>query len=205
MRRCTFLTIAVSCCLWSGCNANGMDSAQRIALGEQAVTATQAAVQAANAQILDLQTKLAAAQAAGANSATLATMQDMIATATAHKADVDVVMLAAQEALAKAKADPSGAAEWDVAVAIVQAVSNVLGPKGAAYGAILTLVMTTLGTVLFKRRAAVTGQALTMVTAAVEQLPDEQRADVKGNVASQMAKRSAQNAAVDAAKAAAKR
>lgn len=98
----------------AGCNG----SAARIASLEAAVSYSEKALGFAEANITALQTQLAAAQAAGADSETLDVLQSALTEALAQKPGVEQFLSQARASLEKAKANPNASGEIELYVSM---------------------------------------------------------------------------------------
>jgi hypothetical protein len=195
------MVLAGWCLCSGGCQ---LDSAQRIALLESAVTQAQAAVNVATQNIAALQAQLDAAKQAGADSATLGTIQAALAEAMAQKPNVETFLKTAQDSLAKAKENPTVGTEVETYAGLIV---SALGVGLAGYFKRKVTQANTHVDNVAKDNAEIAGEhertmdTLTMLAEAVEELPDDQKAVFKANVAKKMAKASTYNAVIDAVKA----
>ena len=153
-----------------------MDSASRIALYEQTLSAAQAKVADADAQIAALQAALAQARAAWDNPAlpadrradvqgTIDKTQAAIAKVQEYRQVAAAVALEAQAAVERAKAEPGIGAEVDILTQLVQSVSSRLGPEAAAWGTIATIVLSIVAAALKARQAKQAKTDLAALTA----------------------------------------
>jgi hypothetical protein len=205
-----------------GCS---MDQEQRIALLENAVTAAQAKVEQADGQIAFLQQQLSLARAAWDNPAlpadqragvqgTIDLLSGALTQAVDYRQVVAAVLAETKASVEEAKANPSPTAEMDIASTIIRAVTNAIGPQAAAWGTIVTLVLSILAAALQRQKATAAteeadaahtdacnaideaGEARkelevvkatgTVIVKAVETLPDNQKKAIKAAVGAQM-------------------
>jgi len=103
------------------------DSAGRIASLETAVSHAERALEIAEDQVAALQAQLTAAQAAGADSATLAKLQAALAEAQAQKPGVEQFLTEARAQLAKAKENPTIAGEIELYVSMGLSALGIFG------------------------------------------------------------------------------
>ncbi len=218
MRPVTAFFISIVLAGWCLCSGGcQLDSAQRIALLEAAVTQAQAAVAVATNNITALQTQLDAAKQAGADSAALRQIQAALAEAVAYKSQLEAVLKNAQDGLAKAKENPTIGTEVETYAGIIV---SALGVGLAGYFKrkvtqanrdaqdqarradeaeqdrdIASESAQAAGTHLEEHR-----DTLTILAEAVEEMPPEQQAAFKKAVADKMAKASTYNAVIDAVK-----
>jgi hypothetical protein len=151
--------------LGGGC---GPDPATRIASLEAAVNHAETALGIAEGQITALQAQLTAAQAAGADSATLTRLQNSLADAMAQKPAIEQFIGQAKASLEKAKASPTGGGELELYVSL--AVS-ALGLFGSAW---------------FKRKAARQAGTLKAIVRGIEDTPADAKERVKVNIGERM-------------------
>lgn len=191
-----------------GCAA---DSATRIAFYEQALTAAQGKLTAAESQVVFLQAKLAEARAAWSNPALPAEQRqqaqaviDKLSASLTEAETYRKIALAVEEesraALEKAKADPSIGSEVDFVTQIVQSVAMRLGPQGAAWGTILVMVLSIVAAALKARQVKQVqatlsdtsdelvqhSDALTAVVKGIEKAPAAEQAAVKASIKAEM-------------------
>lgn len=204
MRPVTAFFISMVLAGWCLCSGGcQLDSAQRIAMLEAAVTQAQAAVAVATNNITALQGQLEAAKQAGADSAALAKIQAALSEALAQKPQVEAFLKTAQDSLAKAQANPT------------------IGTEVETYGG---LAVSALGVILagyFKRKVTQATkdaeradgeaqiaaeqlrdhrEALKAVVTGVENAPADVQAAVKPLIGQAMAKNTLANAVIDAVK-----
>jgi hypothetical protein len=173
------ILLAVCCLCCGGC---GTDSAQRLALLESVVQNAQAAVKVATEQVTLLQGQLAAAQQAGADSTSLASIRTALDDAMTRKPKIEAFLATAQADLEKAKSHPGIQGEVEL------------------YASILVSAFGLAATAWYKRKAGQNLQATTEIVQAVETLPPDVQTQVKAAVGESMATGSASNAIVDAIK-----
>ncbi len=110
--------------LGGGCSG---DSAGRIAALEAAVQHGARALAIAEDQVTALQAQLTAAQAAGADSQTLASLQAALAEAMAQKPGVEQFLSLARASLARAKENPTTAGEIELYLSMGLSALGIFG------------------------------------------------------------------------------
>ncbi len=194
-----FVTILASACLLAVFSGGGceMTSAERIAFLEQGIATAQTKVDAAELQIADLQAKLATARRAWdapdlseesrtAVQGRIDQLAEALTKTEQIREQAEAVLAATKTARDQAKANPSPAAELDIVTSIVQAVASALGPQAAAWGTVVTMVLSVLGNIFLKKRLTVTTAATKAIVQGVEDSPAESADVVKANIADRM-------------------
>jgi len=146
----------------------GTDRAERIAYIEAGVRHAETALSIAEDQVAALQAQLTAAQAAGADSDTLARLQRGLAEAMAQKPVVEEFLVQARASLEKAKADPTPAGEIELYASLALSAFGIFG------------------TAWFKRKAGQQGGALKAIVRGVEASPADAAEQVKAAIGERM-------------------
>lgn len=145
-----------------GCQAD--QSAARIAMYEQLATSAAMRATAAESQIAMLQAQLTQARAAF-DAPGLAPEQKQQAQAIIDKLAADLgkaeearkiaqaVIAETQPLIEQAKANPNAGAELDILTQLVQSVTSRLGPQTAAWGTVVTIILSIIATALKSRQA----------------------------------------------------
>lgn len=124
VRKIGFLSVVLATVLLGGCAG---EPAGRIAALESAVQHAQTALDVAEGQVIALQGQLAAAQAAGADSRTLAKLQAALDLAMAQKPAVEQFLSEARASLQKAKDNPTPAGELELYLSMGLSALGVFG------------------------------------------------------------------------------
>jgi hypothetical protein len=168
VRKIGFLLVVLAAMLFGTAGGCGGEPAGRIAALETAVQHAETALDVAEAQIVSLQGQIAAAQAAGADSRTLARLQAALDQVMIQQPAVEQFLGEAKAALEKAKANPTPAGELELYVSMGLSALGIFG------------------TAWFKRKSVRQAGTLQAIVKGVEESPSEAAEQVKEQIETKM-------------------